>query len=237
MSKKSSKVNSEDSIETELSSINLSKSDNEIQEINLVKSSKKISTEDQISKDIKNIKLQYGRYKILTTDTNGEPYLVLGPDYWFFIGLLIFDLLFVFFINSVLFQFVNAYVSFIGIMISLTQVFIYIFCSLKNPGLPKKEYQTKALLSSDISNYKRCRECGFIVDISKNYDHCYTCGVCCEGYDHHCPWTTKCVGARNIYWFYAMITSVIVVFFYIIFEVMFMAFSDDDDKPKKGIKH
>lgn len=28
--------------------------------------------------------------------------------------------------------------------------------------------------------------------------HCDECDVCVEGYDHHCPWVSKCIGARNL---------------------------------------
>ena len=31
--------------------------------------------------------------------------------------------------------------------------------------------------------------------------HCSTCRVCVADYDHHCPWTGKCVGNGNMYWF------------------------------------
>ncbi|RYY70057.1 hypothetical protein EON63_22990 [archaeon] len=26
--------------------------------------------------------------------------------------------------------------------------------------------------------------------------HCYDCGVCIDGLDHHCPWTGKCIGNK-----------------------------------------
>ena len=28
--------------------------------------------------------------------------------------------------------------------------------------------------------------------------HCDDCGICIEGLDHHCPWTSHCVGKNNI---------------------------------------
>ena len=32
--------------------------------------------------------------------------------------------------------------------------------------------------------------------------HCKRCDVCIKGYDHHCPWVSKCIGASNIKRFY-----------------------------------
>jgi hypothetical protein len=32
-------------------------------------------------------------------------------------------------------------------------------------------------------------------------EHCFTCGQCCVGQDHHCPWTGSCIGQGNIWTF------------------------------------
>ena len=36
--------------------------------------------------------------------------------------------------------------------------------------------------------------------------HCYVCGVCIIGYDHHCQWLGMCIGARNYLHFIAFLT-------------------------------
>lgn len=28
--------------------------------------------------------------------------------------------------------------------------------------------------------------------------HCYDCNVCVDELDHHCPWTGKCIGKKNL---------------------------------------
>ena len=38
--------------------------------------------------------------------------------------------------------------------------------------------------------------------------HCAACGTCISGYDHHCPWTGKCVGNGNRSTFKALTASV-----------------------------
>jgi hypothetical protein len=35
--------------------------------------------------------------------------------------------------------------------------------------------------------------------------HCNYCDVCIVGYDHHCPWTSKCIGGNNLTRFYVFL--------------------------------
>lgn len=44
------------------------------------------------------------------------------------------------------------------------------------------------------------------------------CHVCVEGYDHHCPWTGKCIGKRNVRYFYAWLFFLVLAFVYEVIE-------------------
>jgi len=44
--------------------------------------------------------------------------------------------------------------------------------------------------------------------------HCDECQVCIEGYDHHCPWTSKCIGKKNVMDFYGWITLSFITIIY-----------------------
>ena len=37
--------------------------------------------------------------------------------------------------------------------------------------------------------------------------HCHDCKVCVLELDHHCPWTGKCIGKRNLQYFYAFLCT------------------------------
>lgn len=45
-----------------------------------------------------------------------------------------------------------------------------------------------------------CDVCGLTPPAGSH--HCEDCEVCIEGYDHHCPWTSKCIGKGNVCEFY-----------------------------------
>lgn len=51
----------------------------------------------------------------------------------------------------------------------------------------------------------------------RSAEHCEDCDVCCVGYDHHCPWTGKCIAAGNVCYFYVFLASVVVIMVFSMF--------------------
>ena len=164
--------------------------------------------------------LTYGKYKIFTYDSKGDPLFLIGPDVNYFIFILIINLIYFLFLSIILMALTKYYIAFFGILLNIMQFASCIICGIKNPGLPKKELQNEFLLINDPNRYMRCSLCNFIIDKSKHYIHCNRCKCCCEGYDHHCPWTSKCVGRGNIFYFHGMLVMVCIVFIYIIFALI-----------------
>eukprot|EP01055_Gregarina_sp_Pseudo9_P000186 Gregarina_sp_Pseudo_9__185@NODE_1121_length_1861_cov_218_725027_g1048_i0_p3_GENE_NODE_1121_length_1861_cov_218_725027_g1048_i0NODE_1121_length_1861_cov_218_725027_g1048_i0_p3_ORF_typecomplete_len179_score18_31DHHC/PF01529_20/66DHHC/PF01529_20/2_5e19HIF1/PF11413_8/0_37FUSClike/PF12805_7/3ABC2_membrane_2/PF12679_7/3_4DUF1772/PF08592_11/0_71DUF1772/PF08592_11/1e03stn_TNFRSF12A/PF12191_8/1_7e03stn_TNFRSF12A/PF12191_8/9_7_NODE_1121_length_1861_cov_218_725027_g1048_i03539 len=54
-----------------------------------------------------------------------------------------------------------------------------------------------------------CQECSAVQEDIHTM-HCETCDACIQGFDHHCPWTAKCVGEKNKRVFWIWIASVMV---------------------------
>ena len=197
------------------------------QEINILPQTEQNTTnsiENSINIDIinnKNIVLNYGRYRIFSYNSKGDPLFLIGPDYSYFISMLIMNLIFFIFFNYLLLTLTKLLIGIIGVILNIIQLFFFIIASIKNPGLPKKEIQNEVLLNTEPDKYKRCKSCLFIVEKNKKYVHCNVCQICCEGYDHHCPWTSKCVGKGNIFYFNTTLTLVSIVFFYLILAFAF----------------
>ena len=178
----------------------------------------KIQNSDNINNN--GVYLTYGKYKIFTYDSKGDPLFLIGPDYMFFIAILVINLIYFLFLSFLLILCSSFYVSIIGVLLNIIQIGSTFICGIINPGLPKKELQNEQLLINEPNRYKRCNYCFFIIDKSKHYVHCERCECCCEGYDHHCPWTSKCVGRGNIFYFYGMLAMVSIVFVYLIIGLL-----------------
>lgn len=198
----------------------------------LSKLSENSSEKTKIETDLKNLLLKYGNYKILSYDKNGDPLFVIGPDTKYFYFLLILNIIILMTINLIIWSFVNFTFYMFGVFLETAEVSFFILCSIINPGLPKKEYQLNVLLNKNSGFYKRCKECGFIVDMSKEYRHCFICECCCEGMDHHCQWITKCIGKGNILYFNLLVFAIFLLFGYLIFIVILISSGQNNNKNK-----
>ena len=65
-----------------------------------------------------------------------------------------------------------------------------------------------------------------VVDLNKKVEHCESCDVCVEGNDHHCPWTSKCIGKNNLKCFYMFVVMLFVCIFYGMFAVITVAINE-----------
>jgi hypothetical protein len=94
------------------------------------------------------------------------------------------------------------------IFFSIIYAYSYLRVGLSNPGFA----QPSITLPHSAAQY--CQVCR-VVRV-RNIYHCQDCNVCIEGFDHHCPWVGKCIGAKNLssfYFFLIMIFGILVLCF------------------------
>ncbi len=159
-------------------------------------------------------------------DKFGNPLLVIGPHwpmYVCFCGFMsfIFMLLFYSF-----WDLLNSTLKILGVLNFCLYFFSYTYIFIVNPGFPT--INENSFIGMPREKYKYCNECKIWVSNDRNTEHCFDCNVCVEGYDHHCPWTSKCVGKNNLlifniflkilfinicYMFFALITIVVAPLF------------------------
>ena len=63
------------------------------------------------------------------------------------------------------------------------------------------------------------------LDRPDNASHCYECGVCVLDLDHHCPWTGKCIGKRNLKFFYVFLFTLTAYLLWTTLGVAIFAFT------------
>lgn len=118
----------------------------------------------------------------------------------------------------------SKYMNYILIILGYTSYLYYIITYtttfLINPGYPQKYLSEEIKLNT---NLRYCNHCKIYYEPNKKVVHCYDCNICVEGYDHHCPWTGKCIGKGNITYFYLFLSSVFIIFFYFTFSFVFIA--------------
>ena len=85
----------------------------------------------------------------------------------------------------------------------------YLMTVLINPGIPSRNYYNGYYKSKNNSELNRCNKCNIIVPKTFKITHCDICNVCVMNYDHHCPWTGKCIGRYNIIFFFCFLTFLI----------------------------
>lgn len=162
-------------------------------------------------------------------DKDGSPLIVIGPHWPMYIcfcslvciGYIIF---FYYFWKNM-----NIFIKFSGIVILLTFFISYTLTFLLNPGIPK--YDENSIIGQPREKYRFCDQCKIWINMDKNTAHCFDCNVCVEGYDHHCPWTGKCIGKNNLIYFYTFLVSILFIFSFFVLA-MSQAQSDMFKKAK-----
>ena len=164
------------------------------------------------------IPLQQQRYRckrirrtlLLLSDKNGNALFSIGPDWGFFVFLML--LMTVFMLLIVVFAWWKLS-FFFKLLISISATLFYVtytYTVFINPGYP--ENTVGKFTGVPNVKYRFCSICRFYVRKDILVTHCSDCGMCIENYDHHCPWMTKCVGKNNYVSFKLFLFTVICVF-------------------------
>ena len=155
-----------------------------------------------------------GNMLMMCYNSNGEPFVVIGPHWPFTICVMIFIDAIIFFYFHFLKNLLHYTVYKIGLFISFTQIISYILIFILNPGIPQKELW--------IENYFKNRNS---TSISGDGDSYRICNICIKGVEHHCSWISKCISSKNkkLYFIFLISTfSLIVYFILALFSLIFI---------------
>ena len=173
-----------------------------------------------------------GNMLMFLFNKEGVPLIVIGPNknlaFTMMIIIDIFSFYYFFFLWNILFRFF----IYIGIIIFLIQTTSYLITILIDPGIPSKDLWLENYKHLDeIGTYRICNVCKIIMRNEDKTDHCEECNICIIGFDHHCPWTSKCVGANNKNIFYIFVFSTFILLIYFICGAfLLIVLADDNNK-------
>lgn len=150
-------------------------------------------------------------------NVNGDPLIIIGP-HWYFSLILIIIISSLFYI--ILFYYwisINYIIITLGFILYFLFLISFLYTCLINPGFPVNNIDN--ILNGDLKdNYNYCDICKVYSSYDNKVFHCKFCDICIEGFDHHCPWTGKCIGKKNFksfVFFVGVVCISILYFFYI----------------------
>jgi palmitoyltransferase ZDHHC9/14/18 len=102
----------------------------------------------------------------------------------------------------------------------------FTFAACTDPGIVFSElYDNVELEEGGGGSKNLCTLCNVVRP--PGVTHCYDCDVCVEELDHHCPWTGKCIGKKNLRCFHLFLTSLFGLIFFSIAGLIMMTMIGD----------
>jgi len=154
-----------------------------------------------------------GRTLFIFLDKYENPLIIIGPHWPLFVCFCGIISLIMLIVYLTLWKNIGIVMRILGDIFFWTFFISYCHCSLYNPGYPKNDAGRN--LGHPRDEYYFCNLCHFYVKKNKYAHHCFDCDICIENHDHHCPWTSHCIGKNNYYSFYIFIGSSFCIIIYL----------------------
>lgn len=146
----------------------------------------------------------------LERDTDMPPSCMMGP-HWHLM-LITWSIFFILasLINGLTYKKASVVEVGAGVVLSVLCLICYALVGCSNPGIVER------IEVPPDDTYTYCDHCDSYRP--ERALHCMDCQVCVEEYDHHCPWTGKCVGKGNVRYFYGWLFFLVLAFVYEVIE-------------------
>ena len=153
-------------------------------------------------------------------DIYGNPKIIIGPHWYFYALVTFYFSLGFFFEIYFLGKYTSILLNILGFLIFFTFLFSYSYTALINPGYPKHDIDS--ITGEPRNMFYFCSTCKMWVNRDKKTLHCSDCNICIEKLDHHCPWTGKCIGDKNLISYYIFVVSIFLLFIHFGFVFAFI---------------
>ena len=173
----------------------------------------KIAIKYKLSPDFKSVfnVSKLGNSYGLCPDINGDPLILIGPQWHFFIiTFLLSTIIYIFIYRSYINSSEIVMIKYMGWPLYLIWTMLFFFISLINPGYPRTNLES--IRGSKQMSY--CDKCELWNKPKSNTYHCNICDICIEGHKLHCFITGHCIGYKNKKYFYLFIFNTVIFLFY-----------------------
>ncbi|EAR85267.2 DHHC zinc finger protein, partial (macronuclear) [Tetrahymena thermophila SB210] len=121
---------------------------------------------------------------------------------------------------------------------SILSLFLFIYCSISNPGfiaIPLTQKQRHSLpvvqqKGQKLFDLRYCYTCHIYRPLRTH--HCKICDLCVIERDHHCPFLNNCIGHQNrrgyIYFLLVIVTMKLLIVTECLFQIIYPFVEDDD---------
>ena len=162
----------------------------------------KIAIKYKLPPDFKSVfnVLKLGNSYGFCPDINGDPIILIGPHWPFFLSTFFLITIFYIIIHKSYIHNSQIIINYLGWLLYLIWTIIFYLISLKNPGYPKTNLES--IRGSKQMSY--CDKCELWNKPKSKTYHCNKCDICIEGHKFHCIITGHCIGKKNkkeFYWF------------------------------------
>lgn len=167
---------------------------------------------------------------------NGRPLCTIGSKLYLSILLIVLVNIGNFFGMFYIYNYCHYVFKIIGVCLFLAQSIFHFYTFIINQGIPDKKWFLSSEVINQISrdktfnlnfNFEKfqvCKICNLLIKKDLGVVHCYFCNLCCEKYDHHCPWLGKCIGKNNTKSFNFFVLFTLIFFSYLIVLILFLVY-------------
>jgi len=95
--------------------------------------------------------------------------------------------------------------------------------------------------AQDVSQLDRnrmvCQYCDNEKEMKSTTKHCHLCNKCVSHFDHHCIFLNTCIGARNYWTFFTLISCIVVLqILHIVYQILLLVrIANDDDAVEERL--
>ena len=117
---------------------------------------------------------------------------------------------FYFFILEIISFLVNKDYFFLQLISYVILIILFFQLKNSNPGIVYSNYSNVSWLEIINKGYYINLFCPYCKIKNTYYTkHCFTCGICVDGFDHHCSWIGNCIGAHNMNLFIVFLSFIL----------------------------